>query len=61
LNKDNEKKNAIKNELEKFAKYYDKDVFVAASRRIRHVSRSADELEPTERLLHTPAMARTTL
>ena len=37
--------------FKKFAKYYDKDVFVAASRRIRHVSRSADELEPTERLL----------
>lgn len=36
--------------FKKFAKYYDKDVFVAASRRIRNISKSADELEPTERV-----------
>lgn len=34
----------------KFAKYYDKDVFLASTRRIRFTSKSADELEPTERL-----------
>lgn len=33
-----------------FSKYYDKDVFVAASRRIRAISKTADELEPTERV-----------
>lgn len=34
----------------KFSKYYDKDIFVSASRRIRNISKSADELEPTERV-----------
>lgn len=34
----------------KFSKYYDKDIFVAASRRIRNISKTADELEPTERV-----------
>lgn len=36
--------------FKKFSKYYDKDVFVAASRRIRAISKTADELEPLERL-----------
>jgi hypothetical protein len=36
--------------FDKFAKYYDKDVFLASSRRIRFISKSADELEPTERV-----------
>ena len=34
----------------KFSKYYDKDIFIAAGRRIRAIARSADELEPTERV-----------
>ncbi len=33
-----------------FSKYYDKDIFVAASSRIRYLAKSADELEPTERV-----------
>lgn len=36
--------------FKEFSKYYDKDVFVAASRRIRAISKTADELEPTERV-----------
>lgn len=35
--------------FKKFSKYYDKDIFVAASRRIRYIAKTADELEPTER------------
>ena len=36
--------------FQKFSKYYDKDIFVAAGRRIRAISKSADELPPTERV-----------
>jgi len=36
--------------FKKFLKYYDKDVFVAAGKRIRNTVKSADELEPTERI-----------
>ena len=36
--------------FKKFSKYYDKDIFVAAGRRIRYISKTADELEPTERV-----------
>ena len=36
--------------FKKFSKYYDKDIFVAAGRRIRAISKSADELPPTERV-----------
>lgn len=39
-----------KETFKKFSKYYDKDVFLASSRRIRFISKSADELEPTERI-----------
>ena len=39
-----------KNMFKKFAKYYDKDIFIASSRRIRYISKTADELEPTERV-----------
>lgn len=35
--------------FKKFSKYYEKTVFVAACRRIRSISKNADELEPTER------------
>jgi hypothetical protein len=34
----------------KFSKYYDKDIFIAAGRRIRLISKIADELPPTERV-----------
>lgn len=34
----------------KFSKYYDKDIFIGACRRIRTVSKNADNLEPTERV-----------
>lgn len=34
----------------KFSKYYDKDIFIGACRRIRTVSKNADSLEPTERV-----------
>lgn len=36
--------------FKEFTKYYDKDIFIAASRRIRYISKAADELEPTERV-----------
>jgi len=36
--------------FKQFSKYYDKDIFVAASRRIRYIAKTADELEPTERV-----------
>ncbi len=36
--------------FKKFSKYYDKDIVVAASRRIRYIAKTADELEPTERV-----------
>lgn len=36
--------------FKKFSKYYDKDIFVAASRRIRYIAEAAEELEPTERV-----------
>lgn len=39
-----------KDTFKKFSKYYDKDIFVAASRRIRYIAKTADELEPTERV-----------
>lgn len=34
----------------KFLKYYDKDVFIAAGKRIRNTVKSADDLEPTARI-----------
>lgn len=36
--------------FEKFAKYYDNDVFLASTRHIRFIAKSADELEPIERM-----------
>ncbi len=35
----------------KFGKYYDKDIFIASTYRIRAATRAADDLEPTERIL----------
>ena len=43
----------------KFAKYYDKDIFIAAGRRIRAIARSADELEPTERVMKIASLFST--
>lgn len=43
-------KGVTKELFSKFSKYYDKDIFIAASRRIRFISKTADELEPTERV-----------
>lgn len=43
-------KGVTKEIFKKFSKYYDKDIFVAASRRIRFIAKTADELEPTERV-----------
>ena len=34
----------------KFAKYYDEDIFIAAGRSIRNKAKSADSLSPTERV-----------
>lgn len=43
-------KGVTKEIFKKFSKYYDKDIFVAASRRIRYIAKSADDLEPTDRV-----------
>ena len=42
--------NVTKELFRKFLKYYDKDVFIAAGKRIRNTVKNADELEPTERI-----------
>lgn len=39
-----------KDVFKNFRKYYDEDVFIAAGRRIRNISREADTLNPTERV-----------
>lgn len=36
--------------FKKFSKYYDKDIFVGCCRRIRSISKNADDLEPKERV-----------
>lgn len=36
--------------FKEFQKYYDEEVFIAAGRRIRNITREADTLEPTERV-----------
>lgn len=43
-------KGVTKEDFKKFSKYYDKDIFVASTFRIRFIAKSADELEPTERV-----------
>lgn len=43
-------KGVDKEMFKKFSKYYDKDIFIAASRRIRFIAKTADELEPVERV-----------
>lgn len=44
-------KGVTKDLFAKFGKYYDKDVFIASTYRIRAIAKSADELEPTERII----------
>ncbi len=39
-----------KERFNKFKKYYDEDVFIAAGRKIRNIAREADTLNPTERV-----------
>lgn len=39
-----------KSKFKQFSKYYDVDVFVAAGRKIRNIAKSADKLNPTERV-----------
>lgn len=36
--------------FKQFSKYYDQDIFIAASRRIRYIAKTSDELKPTERV-----------
>jgi len=43
-------KGVTKRVFRDFQKYYDEEVFIAAGRRIRNISREADTLEPTERV-----------
>lgn len=43
-------KGVTKNKFNEFKKYYDPDIFIAAGRRIRNIAKSADDLEPTERV-----------
>ena len=43
-------KGVTKEIFKKFSKYYDKDVFVASTYRIRALAKSADDYEPTERI-----------
>ena len=43
-------KGVTKDIFKEFSKYYDKDIFIAASRRIRVKALTADELEPLERV-----------
>lgn len=44
-------KGVTKELFAKFGKYYDKDVFIASTYRIRAIAKSADELAPTERIV----------
>ena len=44
-------KGVTKDLFAKFGKYYDKDVFIASTYRIRAIAKSADELDPTERII----------
>ena len=43
-------KGITKEIFKKFTKYYDKDIFVASTYRIRALTKSADSYEPTERI-----------
>lgn len=52
-------KGVTKDIFKRFSKYYDKDIFVAASRRIRYIAKSADEFNPTERVLKIASLFTT--
>lgn len=52
-------KGVTKHIFKQFSKYYDKDIFVAASRRIRYIAKTADELEPTERVMKIASLFAT--
>lgn len=39
-----------KERFKSFEKYYDEDIFIAAGKRIRSITRSADQMDPTERV-----------
>ncbi len=43
-------KGVTKELFKKFIKFYDKDIFIFAGRKIRNIVKSADELDPTERV-----------
>lgn len=45
--------------FQKFKKYYDEDIFVAAGRRVRDIAREADELNPTERIQKLASLFKT--
>lgn len=40
-----------KEKFREFQKYYDEEVFIAAGRKIRNITREADTLDPTERVI----------
>jgi len=43
--------NGVTKEIfKKFSKYYDPEIFIAAGRKIRNLTKSADMLEPLERI-----------
>lgn len=52
-------KGVTKEMFKKFSKYYDKDVFVASTYRIRALAKSADDYEPTERIKKIAAIFST--
>lgn len=45
--------------FQKFKKYYDEDIFVAAGRRVRDIAREADELDPTGRIQKLASLFKT--
>lgn len=52
-------KDVTKSLFKKFTRYYDKDIFVAAGKRIRQLAKAADELPPTERVQKIAALFAT--
>lgn len=52
-------KGVTKDIFNKFAKYYDAEIFIAAGRRIRELAKAADELPPTERVQKIAALFAT--
>lgn len=52
-------KGVTKEIFKRFSKYYDKDVFIASTYRIRALAKSADDYEPTERIKKIAAIFST--